>query len=731
MDAFFYSYLVGGICFLVGLGYAYRQGYVGLSGAGLRNLVISLAVLLVYMGLQGFLQYGPMESAPPQPYDGGADHVVENGGKVRGQPIDYVIVGAYFALILVVGTWFGRRQKTTKDFFFGGQRFAWWLIAFSLVASTVGSYSFVKYSQMGYEYGLSSSQTYWNDWVWFPLLAFGWLPIIYFSRIISIPEYFGRRFGPNVRMWATIYLLIYLVGYVGVNLFTMGKVLNLLIPDLPIWGAAMIVAIISATYVTAGGQTSVIMTDLLQGVMLLFVGFVILFLGISYLGGFESFWQYLPREARLAFPNFNENGQFPSVGIFWQDAIAGSAMLYFLNQGMVMRFLAAKSLAESRKALIATIVVLMFVASLVVASGGWIARAFVGAGVLPDTISSEEAFFIATDLLSRPGMFGLVLAALTAALMSTVDTLITGVSAVVVNDIYRPYIRPMATEKNLLGAARISAVSVTVLGVILVPIFMQFDSIYVAHAAFTAAITPPLVVTLLLSVFWRRFTRPAAVWTLIGGMVALALSLILPDVITPLAHGVPMGDAGDGILPGMKQHKFMRAFYGIVVCGVLGVVVTLFTRPESEERQRGLVWGTISHALAKYKGSPGKESPVTRALAMPRVCQETLPKYGSADVVSVKISREVAKDLEARLGDLIYITDARWWTGGLHSTHAVICEIDDGISDAVVDMMPDTFDSVVVGKRKTQPVRIERLYESTSEISAGETQIASKASEST
>ena len=79
----------------------------------------------------------------------------------------------------------------------------WWLIAFSLVATTIGSYSFVKYSKVAYEYGVGSSQTYLNDWFWLPLLLFGWLPIVYFSRITSIPEYFERRFGPKVRAWAT------------------------------------------------------------------------------------------------------------------------------------------------------------------------------------------------------------------------------------------------------------------------------------------------------------------------------------------------------------------------------------------------------------------------------------------------------------------------------------------------------------------------------------------------
>jgi hypothetical protein len=77
-----------------------------------------------------------MEEAPAQAYKGGADHVLGSEGKTRGTSLDYGIMIGYFAIILIVGTWFGRRQKTTKDFFFGGQRFSGWLIGFSLVATT-------------------------------------------------------------------------------------------------------------------------------------------------------------------------------------------------------------------------------------------------------------------------------------------------------------------------------------------------------------------------------------------------------------------------------------------------------------------------------------------------------------------------------------------------------------------------------------------------------------------
>jgi SSS family solute:Na+ symporter len=709
MDPLIYAYGIGGVVFFIGIIFAARQGYIGFTAQGLRNLLVCLAVPAFFLTLQAYLQYAPMETAPETPYTGGAEDVLHDTTQVRGEKIDYVIMIGYFLLILAVGTWFGRKQKTTKDFFFGGQRFSWWLIAFSLIATTVGSYSFVKYSLMGYKYGLASSQTYLNDWIWFPLLAFGWLPILYFSRVTSIPEYFSRRFGAGVRFWATVYILIYLIGYVGVNLFTMGKVLNSLLGWQIFWGA-VIVALISASYVTIGGQTSVIMTDLLQGVMLLVTGLLILGLAIDYLGGFGIFWTNLPRDCRLAFANFNERPDFPSVGIFWQDAVANSAMLYFLNQGIAMRFLAAKSLADSRKAVFALMVVLMTVGACVVASGGWSARALVHAGVLPDTIDPKNAFYIAAEFLSTPGLFGLILAALTAALMSTVDTLITAVAAIVVNDVYRPYIRPAASDREMLFAARVSSVSVMVLGVSLVPLFMTFDSIYAAHGAFTAAVTPPLVVVLLLSVFWRRFTRTAALCTLIGGLLAILISILVPQVITPFAHGVPMTDVGDGLFDGMKQYKFMRAFFGLVVSGLIAFVVTLFTKPESFDRQRGLVWGTIADALKHYKGSAGDESVHRRTTALPVQLDAEPSPTGEAQLPTVNLSHEAAEALSAEPGDLVYVSDQRWWLGGLRSAHAVVGTIMPIEKGSQVELGPQTWTNIVSPSRATRTVVVERLY---------------------
>jgi SSS family solute:Na+ symporter len=445
--------------------------------------------------------------------------------------------------------------------------------------------------------------------------------------------------------------------------------------------------------------------------MLLITGFVLLWLGIDYLGGLPEFWENIPRTHRTAFTNFNTDPNYNSVGLFWQDGMANTAMFIFLNQGLAMRLLSARTIQDSRKALIVTAVVLMPIAALVVASGGWVAKALVNAGALPPDIPANEAFFIAADFLSQPGVFGLVMAALTAALMSTVDTLITAVAAIFVNDIYGLK-RPHANEQEKLKWARISSISVTLIGVALVPVFMGFDSIYSAHGAFTAAVTPPLVVALLLGVFWKRFSSTAATATMIGGSIAIAASVVWPELITPFAHGVPMQDVGDGFLAGKNQYKFMRAFYGLSVCAIIGVVVGRITHGRNPNELKGLVWGSVKHAIAHYKGQEGTESESawTAATCVATDATDAHGRDNHTQLPNITISGALATQLAAGVGDLVYVTDKRWWFGGLRSAHARVHAVDTNDPLNRVHLSPEMRDRILAGGSEDRPLQVKRLY---------------------
>ena len=578
--------------------------------------------------------------------------------------LDAAVIVGYFLAIVSFGALFGRFTRSTRDFFLAGQRLPAWLIAFSCIATVVGSYSFVKYSAAGYQYGVASSQTYFNDWFWMPLFLFGWLPILYYSRILSVPEYFHRRFDRRTGIAATAVLLLYLVGYIGINLFTIGKALESLF-GIDLFVMALVVTALCMVYEWTGGQTSVIYTDLFQGALLLAAGLLIAVLGLSYLGGIDIFARLLPEGHLRPLPEFNTSSRFNFVGIFWQDGLAGGVAFYFMNQGMLMRFLSARSVGSARRGAALVLIVLMPLAAIAVSGAGWIGSALETRGDLPAATSPDDVFVRVTNLLTVPGVFGVVMAALLAALMSTADTLINASSALLVNDIYRPLLRRGKSEKHYLAAARWTSLLAAAAGLSLVPLYSSFGTIYEAHGAFTAAITPPMAVTLLLAFLWPRFTPAAALATLLGGTALMFLSIPFPELVTPFAHGIP-DDGG---------YKYIRACYGVAISAALAFGVTWMTRPRAAAGIEGLTVWSLDVVRRRFSGGRGDRAPRVKQRCGVRALDErerarVIEAVGNALAAEehpALVGPALAQALELRTGELIFVDDARWWLGGLRS----------------------------------------------------------------
>ena len=146
----------------------------------------------------------------------------------------------------------------------------------------------------------------------------------------------------------------------------------------------------------------------------------------------------------------------------------------------------------------------------------------------------------------HPGVFGFVMAALTAALMSTVDTLLNATAAVYINDIHRPAKKWLSKkvlsikeeDKQELGSARIATALFTLLGVLAVIPFSAFPTVYEAHGFFHSTLTPPLVVAIFLGVFWRKFTNASVVATFVVGVALMVLGMYYPKpLIQIFDHG--------------------------------------------------------------------------------------------------------------------------------------------------------------------------------------------------
>ena len=572
----------------------------------------------------------------------------------------WVIILGYFTLVLGFGSFFARYNRTTQDFFFSGRRFSWWLVTMSIVATGVGSHSFLKYSAKAYEHGFSSTMTYMNDWFFMPLFLFGWLPIVYYTKIRSIPDYFQRRFNPGVRVLATIAILGYMIGYIAIGFLTMGKTLQPLL-GLDLFTIIFIVAFISGVYITFGGQTAVIFTDLAQGFILIFAGIMVFLLGINYVGGFSIFWNALSPEFKLPLAHFNHPANFNFVGIFWQDGIAGSVGFLFMNQGLIMRFMACKSVHEGRKAAAFNVLVLLPISTVVVSNAGWVGKAISivtpeawNASTKLDHVFTQVAYLITGSEV----VFAFVIAAVAAALMSTVDTLINAVAAVVINDVYKPLVKEK-DDKHYLKVAMIVSAGATVVGAVSTIFFDNFPTLYEAHGFFHSTMTPPLVVAIFLGIFWKRYNTPAAIATFLGGALLMGVGSKYPEIfISPFDHGIEFNPE--------RPYSYIRALYNTLVCAGSGVLVGLLTTPPAEEKTTGLTVWSLNKAREYFKGGAPNDRPGEKVIV------EWVINDGEDDIVQFSINDMDV--MSADVGDLAYLSDERKWLGGLKSFHSVFGE---------------------------------------------------------
>jgi hypothetical protein len=230
------------------------------------------------------------------------------------------------------------------------------------------------------------------------------------------------------------------------------------------------------------------------------------------------------------------------------------------------------------------------------------------------------------------------------------------------------------------------------LAFVLVYVF-AYDSIYQAHAMVTASIPAPMVVAILLGVLWRRFTPAACLATLVGGSALIGLSFVFPDqLVGPFSFGM-----------GPDSYKFMRALYGLTVCGAIGIVMTLIswlpalfewlfgpvsfdigpdsnkflralcnvaavvvtyvTRPKPSSELVGLVTGTEVDAMRLYKGAEPNRTPGKKVRLTLRVDPD-LQGSDAAVVPQTALDR-----MSAGVGDILYVCHRWWWFGGLRSVH--------------------------------------------------------------
>jgi SSS family solute:Na+ symporter len=492
--------------------------------------------------------------------------------------LDSVIVLVYFAIVFGIGAYFFRRAKTSRGYFLADKSVGWVAIGASLFATNISSEHFIGLAGSGASSGLAVGHFEWLAVFMCMTLAWVFVPFYLRTNVYTMPEFLERRYGPACRWYlTTVSVLAYIFTKISVSLYAGALVLQQTI-GWDFYTSAAVMVIATGVYTIFGGLAAVIYTELLQAIVLLGGAITLTLIGLSEAGGMSGLRASLPPDFfHMIKPMSDPN--FPWTGIFFGAPILG-IWYWCTDQVIVQRVLGAKSEEDARGgALFCGLLKILPVFVLVLP--GLIARA-----LYPD-VTGDDAYPTLVVRLLPSGLIGLMVAALLAALMSSLAATFNSASTLITFDVYKK-LNPHASEARLVAVGRIFTVVMVGLGILWVP-FIQYLSteVYIYLQSVQAYISPPIAAVFLFGVFWPRANRYGAMTALATGAVLGAARFILELKRTGSL-------AQSALVEPLVSMNFLHfAVVLFVLSSLLLVVVSLATQPDSLAKLRGLTFATL------------------------------------------------------------------------------------------------------------------------------------------
>lgn len=495
------------------------------------------------------------------------------------QTLDWIVLALYFAVILGIAWWVIRKkQESSTDYFLAGRNVGWFVIGASVFASNIGSEHIVGLAGTAAKSGVAMAHYELHAWC---ILLLGWVFVPFYmrTRVFTMPEFLERRYSPTSRWFLSIISLVaYVLTKVSVTVYA-GAVVFQTLMGIDFWTGALITVIMTGLYTVAGGLRAVVYTEALQAFILILGSVTVLFMGLKAIGGWENLVAVAGADHFNLFPPLSDP-DFPWLGLLLGAPIVG-IWYWCTDQCIVQRVLAARSEQDARRGTIfaAFLKLLPFWIFFI---PGITAYALAKSGQL-NLASADQAFPTLVKMLLPTGLRGLVVGGLLAALMSSLAAVFNSCSTLFTMDIYKK-IRPDAPEKKLVRVGRIATGAVVVTGILWIPL-MKFISGELYHylQSVQSYLAPPITAVFLLGVFWKRINARGANVALFGGFIIGMLRLIAELSKEHLS----------GWLYIFADVNFLYfCVYLFLTCIALMVVVSMFSTAPSDERIRGVTYGT-------------------------------------------------------------------------------------------------------------------------------------------
>ena len=548
---------------------------------------------------------------------------------------DWFVVALYFAILLAC-TWWSilKGRDTADDYFLAGRHLGWMVVGASIFASNIGSEHLVGLAGAGATSGVALAHYELHAWC---LLVLGWImgPFYLRAGVYTMPEFLERRFSPAARtLLSAISLVAYVLTKIAVGIFAGGVVFGTLLPDLQItiagvtfdsfWIGSVVLVMLTGLYTIAGGMRAVAYTEAIQTAVLVLGSLLLTIFGLSALGGWgalraalepelfnlwkpvtppgiEATWAPVKDATRMAW-YFNQN--YPWPGMLFCAPIIG-LWYWCTDQYIVQRMLGAPNEREARRgtifaAFLKLLPVFIFIIPGMIALALARSGRVTGLAPLVDASGSvipaaaQSAYPLLVQHVMPSGARGLVVAALLAALMSSLAGAFNASSTLFTIDFYRK-LRPAATQARLVWVGRAATFVMVVIALVWIPVIQGARGLYEYLQGLQAYLAPPIAAVFFLGVFMKRLTAPGCLAALSVGFV---LGMVRLAVDTPVTLGVRGYESGyvEGSVLWMINNTYFQYYslFIFVVSAVTLLVVSYATPPPVAKALVGLTFATIT-----------------------------------------------------------------------------------------------------------------------------------------
>ncbi|MBL4602692.1 MAG: sodium/sugar symporter [Emcibacteraceae bacterium] len=481
--------------------------------------------------------------------------------------IDIAVFVIYVIGLIILAAWVSREKaghtKNTEDYFLASKSLPWWAIGASLIAANISAEQIIGMSGSGYLIGLGIASYEWMAALTLVIVGKYMLPIFLKQKIYTMPQYLEQRYNHSVRMvmatfWIALYVFVNLTSILWLGALAINTVTGI---DMTY--GMIFLGVFALSYSLYGGLKAVAFTDIIQVVLLIFGGLFLSYLTLDIIGNGEGFWrgamiltEQFPEKFDMILSEDNKYYKdLPGISVLIGGMWVMNFSYWGFNQYIIQRALAAESLEEAQKGINFAAFLKLLMPIIVVLPG------IAAIMLAPDLEKPDQAYPTMMNLMPV-GLKGLIFAALVAAIVSSLSSMINSISTIFTMDIYSHY-RADKSQSHYVAVGRsISVIALLIAMVCAQPLLASFDQGFKFIQDFTGFFTPGIVVIFILGLFWSRATAN-------GAIVAAISSFILSCGFYYFKPDLPFID---------------RVGLVFVICLVLAIIISLFGKQESHSQ---------------------------------------------------------------------------------------------------------------------------------------------------